>query len=321
MPSGSSTSSARVSRNVQARNADLQGEEANLHDAQVSVIAEVARTYFELRGEQTQLAVARATSRTNSRSLQLTRRELDAGRGTELDVARAQAQLSTTLSTIDPLEAAVSALHPPARRADRPRAGCAHGLLSAPHDLPPLPHIIPVGDPDGLLRRRPDIRVAGAPTRGLDGSDRRRRRRSVPQGDLHWQLRLRRRGAGRLRAPPPRAAISIGPGHLLAGLRPRPGARADRRRPRAEPNRARPVQQTVLQALEETENALVTHARDARPADACRRCRQRQRNRGPARPIRYEGGMVDFLSVLDAERTQLQAEDALAKTAPTPPPA
>jgi len=71
-------------------------------------IAEVARTYFELRGQQTQLAVARRNVDNQTESLQLTQARLDAGRGTELDTSRAQAQLSATLSTIAPLEAAVA---------------------------------------------------------------------------------------------------------------------------------------------------------------------------------------------------------------------
>jgi len=73
-------------------------------------------------------------------------------------------------------------------------------------------------------------------------------------------------------------------------------------------------EQTVLKALEETENALVTHARardqlvhaaDAAEASAAAAKLAR---------VRYEGGIVDFLEVLDAERTQLQAEDQLAQT-------
>jgi len=73
----------------------------------VSVIAEVARTYFELRGEQKPAGRRQAkTSRTSSRTLDFTTARLSAGRGTELDTSRARAQLSTTLSTIDPLEAA-----------------------------------------------------------------------------------------------------------------------------------------------------------------------------------------------------------------------
>lgn len=83
-----------VRRGIQARNAQLEGEVANLHDAQVSVIAEVARNYFELRGEQTQLAVARANVKNQQQVLGLAQAELQAGSGTDLDVARAQSQLS-----------------------------------------------------------------------------------------------------------------------------------------------------------------------------------------------------------------------------------
>src|SRR5215469_3061669 len=145
-----------VRRGIQARNAELEGEEANLHDAQVSVIAEVARNYFELRGEQTQLAVARANVKNQEQVLQLTQAQRAAGSGTDLDVARAQAQLSTTLSTIGPLEASVSrSIH---------RLGVLTGrdpdaltsVLSTAHDLPPLPPVVPVGTPEELLRRRAD---------------------------------------------------------------------------------------------------------------------------------------------------------------------
>ena len=51
--------------------ADLQGAEASLRDAQVSVIAEVARTYFELRGEQAQLEVAQRNVVNQRETLQL----------------------------------------------------------------------------------------------------------------------------------------------------------------------------------------------------------------------------------------------------------
>ena len=71
---------------------------------------------------------------------------------------------------------------------------------------------------------------------------------------------------------------------------------------------------TVLNALEETEDALVTHARDRDQLEACRRMlRSASATAARLATIRYEGGVVDFLSVLDAERTQLQAEDALAQ--------
>ncbi len=68
----------RVRRGVEARNAELQGAEATLHDAQVSVTAEVARTYFELRGEQAQLAVARRNVDNETETLKLTQARLEA---------------------------------------------------------------------------------------------------------------------------------------------------------------------------------------------------------------------------------------------------
>ena len=73
-------------------------------------------------------------------------------------------------------------------------------------------------------------------------------------------------------------------------------------------------EQTVLRALEETENALVTHARTrdqwAHAADAAEASATAAR----LARTRYEAGAVDFLAVLDAERTQLEAEDRLAKS-------
>src|ERR1700752_413346 len=97
----------RVRRSVEAQSAELQGAEAGLRDGQVSVTAGAGRTYFELRGAQAQLAVARRNVDNQRETLKLTETRLEAGRSTELDTARAGAQLSTTLATIGPLEAQV----------------------------------------------------------------------------------------------------------------------------------------------------------------------------------------------------------------------
>jgi len=73
-------------------------------------------------------------------------------------------------------------------------------------------------------------------------------------------------------------------------------------------------QKTVLGALEETENSLVTHAR---ARDRLRNADDAARASATAARLartRYDGGIVDFLEVLDAERTQLQAEDQLAQS-------
>jgi len=302
-----------VRRGIQARNAQLEGQVANLHDAQVSVIAEVARNYFELRGGQTQLAVARANVKNQEQVLTLAQAQREAGSGTDLDVARAQSQLSTTLSTIGPLEAAVSrSVHRLSVLTGRDPDGLT-GTLSAAHDLPALPPIVPVGTPDELLRRRADIRAAErnlAASTALVG---------VAVSNLFPKVTFT--GSFGYAAAEPAALGSgasrsyiIGPGITWAAF--------DLGRVRAQIAGARAgavialdqYHQTVLNALEETEDALVTHARDRDQLHHAEDAARASATAAKLAEIRYKGGMVDFLSVLDAERTELQTEDALAQS-------
>ncbi|HXW75263.1 MAG TPA: efflux transporter outer membrane subunit [Steroidobacteraceae bacterium] len=303
----------RVRRNVEAQNAQVQGAEATVRDAQVSVTAEVARTYFELRGEQTQLAVAWRNVENQRATLGLTRSRLDAGRATELDTSRAQSQLSTTLATIGPLQASVArSIHRLAVLTGR-EPNALNEQLQAPRELPQLPEIAAVGDPAGLLRRRPDIRVAErqlAASTALVG---------VAIGDLFPKVTF----TGSF-------SYSAVPGTPLGGSATRgyvigpgiswPAFDLGRVKAEVEGSRARAdvalasYEQTVLRALEDTEDALVTHARTR---DSLREAADAAAASATAARIartRYEGGLVDFLDVLDAERTQLEAENRLAQS-------
>jgi multidrug efflux system outer membrane protein len=98
----------RVRRNVEAARADVGVAQATLQDARVSVIAEVARDYFVLRGLQDQLALTSRNADSQYASLKLTRVRLEAGRGNELDTSRAEAQWQTTLASIPTLEASIA---------------------------------------------------------------------------------------------------------------------------------------------------------------------------------------------------------------------
>ena len=303
----------RVRRGVEARSAELQGAEASLQDAQVSITAEVARTYFELRGQQTQLAVAQRNVINQTDTLQLTQARLDAGRGTELDTSRAQSQLSSTLSTIAPLQAAVArSIH---------RLGVLTGrdpnaltsLLAPPRELPELPKIAAIGDPASLLRRRPDIRVAErqlAASTALVG---------VAIGDYFPKVTFNGNftyaavSPGNLGTAPSRSYL-VGPGISWAAF--------DLGRVHAQVAQAHArddvalatYEQTVLKALEETENALVTHARARDSLTHVADAAEASATAARLARTRYEGGYVDFLEVLDAERTQLEAEDRLAQS-------
>jgi outer membrane protein, multidrug efflux system len=149
----------RVRRSIEASAADVGAAEASRRDVIVSLLAEVARNYFALRGTQNRLAVARRNAENQRQTLALTRTLLEAGRGTELDTSRAEAQWQSTLAGIPPLETAI--------KAAMYRLGVLIGQppttleseLSEPLPLPTLPTLVALGTPADLLRRRPDIRV------------------------------------------------------------------------------------------------------------------------------------------------------------------
>jgi outer membrane protein, multidrug efflux system len=303
----------RVRRNIEASRAAVERQEATLHDAQVSVTAEVARTYFELRGQQAELIVLQGNADNQQQTVALTNSLLDAGRGTELDTSRAKAQLDTTLATIPPLRASVEAsIHRLSVLTGREPDALA-AVLAPAGNLPVLPKMAAVGDPAGLLRRRPDIRVA---ERQLAVST---AQIGVAVGDLFPKVTFTGNfgfAASDLSALGSSASKTflIGPsiswpafdlGRVQARIA---GARAG-----ADADLAA-YQQTVLKALEETENALVTHARARDRLVQLTAAAQESDTAAQIARARYEGGLVGFLDVLDAERAQLQAQDDLAQS-------
>src|ERR1700677_3785980 len=149
----------RVRRSVEASRADLGAERANYEDAQVTVAAEVARNYFELRGAQRRLIVARENLSTQHQTLDLTQLLDETGRGSELDVQRSRARLKATEATIPPLEAAE-------KQAGYRLAvllGLRPGALDEelkPAEVATYAKALPIGDTAELLRRRADVRAA-----------------------------------------------------------------------------------------------------------------------------------------------------------------
>ena len=147
----------RVSHGIAAARAENQAFEADLHDVQVSVVSELARNYFELRGAQWRLAVADRSLTNQRQTLRLTQLRRDAGVGEEQDVASAAARVAAIESTIPSFEFDVS-------RAEYRLAvltGSRPGELNAdlaPRDYPAIAKALPIGNPGELLQRRPDNR-------------------------------------------------------------------------------------------------------------------------------------------------------------------
>lgn len=303
----------RVRRSIEARSAEVAAMEASLRDVLVSLIADVARNYFELRGTQHQLAVGQRNAENQRQTLSLTVARLEGGRGTELDTARARAQLDATRAGIPPLEAAVRrAMHRlGVLTGSRPEALVAE--LEAPAALPDLPRLVALGRPEDLLRRRPDIRVA---ERNLAAAT---ARIGVATADLFPRVTFI--GSIALEASSFSGlggsgsdAYSFGPSIRWAAFDlGRVRARIEVADTRAEADLAL-YERTVPTALEETENTLVTFGREQSRRDLLRTSAEASARAAELARLRFEDGVADFLTVLDAERTMLEAQDRLARS-------
>lgn len=301
----------RVRRGIEAGRADAEAGAADLRAMQVAVAGEVASTWIELRGTQERLRVSRANRDNQQNTVDLVQKRLDAGAATEFDLARVVAQREATAALVPALEAVERvAMHRLAVLVGRePQALVAD--LSVQRPLPTMPARIDAGTPGELLRQRPDVAAAEARLHaatarigvatadlfprftlgGLIGSQ------AIDTGDLFErdsETRLVALGIdwsfldiGRVRSRI--AAADADAAGALAGY-----------------------EQAVLLALEDTENALVRHAR-ARTEDAhLERAAVEGARAARLARTRFEAGASGLLEVLDAERVQLQAQDAFA---------
>jgi multidrug efflux system outer membrane protein len=301
----------RVRSQVRAAAANAESFQADADDVRVSVAAEVARNYFEMRGLQQQLAVAERSLVNQRETLRLTQVRRDAGIGEEQDVASAAARVAAIEASIPPIRTAIAQREHHIAVVIGVRPGALNADLS-PRSYPPLTKALAIGEPGSLLRRRPDVRAA---ERRLAATT---AREGVAAAELFPQISITGflgllAGRGNLFNVSDTRAWAVTPalswaafdlGSARARLR---GAEGATRESIAE------FEQVVLRALEETENALVNYRgeqeRLVRLAD---QARESTRAATIAR-VRYQAGVVDFLALLDAERTQLQAEDAVAQ--------
>jgi outer membrane protein, multidrug efflux system len=301
----------RVRRGIEAQRAESAASTADLAAVQVAVVAEVARTYADLRGLQERLRVAHENADNQRDTLQLVDLRFNAGRGTEFDTSRARAQLQTTESRVPALESAIAI--------DMHRLAVLVGKtpdalldeLGAFASLPALPARIAATTPGELLRRRPDIAAAEQRLHAATA------RIGVATADLFPRFTLggligsqaidssalfERDSETRL------VALGVDWSFLDIGhVRSRIAA-SDA----SAQAQLASYEQTVLRALEDTENALTRYAH-ARVEDALLDSAATSSTRAAklAR-TRFDAGATDLFEVLDAERTRLQAQDALA---------
>jgi outer membrane protein, multidrug efflux system len=300
----------RVRNQVRSAAANAEYYAAALDDVRVSVAAEVGRNYFELRGLQQRLAVAERNRSNQEETLRLTRVRDDEGFGEPQDEASAAAHAAAIEASIPPIRNAI------AQRVNRLAVLTAvkPGALDvdlAPRSYPVLAKALAIGEPDTLLRRRPDVRAAERRLAATTANE------AVAAADLYPHITISGflgllAGRGNLFSVADTRAWAVTPamtwaafdiGSARARLRGAEGATRES---------VAAFEQVVLRALEETENALVTYREDQqRLVKLVEQARESSRAAAIAR-VRYREGVADFLALLDAERTELQAEDAVA---------
>ncbi len=298
---------------VNAAQADLEASEADLRATRVSLVAELALNYIELRGYRARLGIARDNLAQQEETLQLTTWRARAGLVSDLDVQQARTNVEQTRAAIPALEtAAAAAEHRLAVLTGQPPAAL-HTRLADTAPIPSLPDRVLVAIPADTLRQRPDVLAAerrlAAETARLGQAEAAR----YPSIRLSGSLGLQTVTGGGL------GAVESFSRSLLAGLT---APIFDRGRIRqqieiqsaAQERALIAVEQAVLTALEEVENALVGLDNARRRLAALTSAAEAARSAADMARSRYTAGLVSYQTVLDTERSRLSAEDNVKAT-------
>ncbi|MBA3035318.1 MAG: efflux transporter outer membrane subunit [Desulfobacterium sp.] len=305
-----------VRRSVEAADADLQAAVEGRRDVLVTLAAEVAVNYIDLRAYQQRLIIARNNLAAQNHTAELTHKRVSAGFASSLDAANADAQAATTAAQIPLLEASTEqAIYSLSLLIGREPAA----LLTELRDLSEIPAAspsVPVGVPSDLLRRRPDIRRAEAQIHAATA------RIGVATADLFpkfsisgsvgfqndefnsWMDRVNR-------------FWSFGPsvswqifntGKTISNIELQKALQEQS---------AITYKQTILTALQEVDNSLIASAKEEERKKAFSDAVTANKKAVDLAKQLYIHGQTDFLNVLLAQRSFYASEDALAQSTRT----
>jgi NodT family efflux transporter outer membrane factor (OMF) lipoprotein len=300
-------------RTVEAANADLGAAEYGRRDLLVSLLAEVARNYIGARSYQQRLAITRDNIRVQQDSLNLSSNRFENGLSSDLDVQQATALLTATEAQVPSLETgfAQSVYHLAVLLGQPP--GTLMEEMSAVKPISFTPPEVPVGLPSDLLQRRPDVQQTERELAAATA------RIGVAKADLFPKFSLT--GMAGLESVSASDWFnygsrywSVGPtvqwelfeaGSLVANVHVK--------NVRQEQALAA-YQQTVLAAMEDTENALTAYAKEQIRRRSLFQSVQADQQAVELSTQLYQSGLADFLHVLDSERSLYEAQDALVQS-------
>jgi multidrug efflux system outer membrane protein len=303
----------RVRHNIEAQRQQTLADASNLAAMQVTVVGEVGSTYIDLRGRQELLRVARENVENEQKTVRLVEAAYSAGRGTQFDTARARALLETTTSRIPELLSAIAL--------DEHRLAVLCGLspdalvseLEVAKPLPDLPERIDPGTPADLVRRRPDV---SASEQRLHAAT---ERIGIATADLFPRVNFAGLlGVNEFHGDTPFdgfSAVSLAALNIDWSFLDRGRVRARIAASRADGDaQLAQYQQSVLLALEDVENSLVSYARSQDRDVQLQLAAKDSKRAADLASVRFRNGATGLLDLLDAQRVELQAEDAYAES-------
>jgi len=301
----------RIRKTTQGRGALIGAAEEDVRDLQVLLASELAIAYFDLRGAQDRLQVARRNAENQQHTLDMTVQRLEAGRGNEFDSERARALLNSTLAGIPELEASIAAVeHRIAVLVGQPATGLGQDSTERPV-LQDLPDSILVPNPDAVVRLRPDVRSAERLVSAGQAFVGAAKAAYLPQISIGG-------AAGYVGNSFDAMGSSNTPRYAIGPVISWPALNLGRVKADVDVARAQEAEseayyhKTQLQAYEEIATSVVAYNKARRSLDFLEAAaRASERAAGLAR-LRFDEGATDFLQVLDAERTMLEAQDRLA---------
>lgn len=300
-------------RALEAAEADLGAAVAAVEQTRLSLVAEVARNYIELRGTQGRLLVARRNRDTQKDLVAITESRYHAGLATELQIKQAQGQLSATASTIPTLEAqALASIYRLGVLLGK-QPGALIEQLGPEAALPAKPPIVPIGLPSELLRRRPDIRqgereLAAATARiGEATAD------LFPKFSMTGNFGVSSTdssgfslGVGRFWSVGPAVQFPIfDSGRIRANI--------EVQNARTEAALAR-YEQSVNTALEEAEKSLAAYAKEQQRREILASTVRVAQEGVDIATEMYTKGLVSFIDVIQTQDALFDAEDRLIQS-------
>ncbi|MDP2448123.1 efflux transporter outer membrane subunit [Polaromonas sp.] len=298
---------------LNATEADAQAAQASLAETQVSMAAEVAVTYIELRGLQARLAIARNNLASQSETQQITDWRVQAGLASSLDLEQARAASAQTSAQIPTLEtSAAQAQHSLAVLTGQ-APGALQALLTAAGPVPQAPGALTLSLPADTLRQRPDLRAAEQRISAALARVSQAEAARYPGFQISGSLGLNALSLGSLAsggtvASALLASISV---PLLDGG----AARAQVRAQEAALEQSRVAYEaTVLTALKDVEDALVALQGDRERLARLQIAADAAGNAELLARQRYASGLIDFRTVLETQRTLLSTQDSVEST-------